>query len=153
DGKIVVTAFYGSQAIGSDFLVYRLNPDGQLDATFGAGGLAQLQLPDFEVATAVAIQKDGRIVVAGRVGTGAARRFMVARFLTTGAPDLGFDADGYVIIDLPGDGEDANDVVIQKDGKIVVAGTATGTSSDFALVRLTTSGQRDSRFNRTGVVT
>src|SRR5262245_2655599 len=138
DGKIVVAAVYASPGIASDFLIYRLNSNGQPDPTFGDGGASQLQLPDYEVATAIALQKDGKIVVAGRVyPTGGPGRLMVACFLPTGAPDVGFDGDGYRIIDLPGDDEDASDVAVQKDGKIVVAGTARGATSDFALVRLT----------------
>src|SRR5206468_12907419 len=99
DGKIVVA---GSQFIlmingtGLNVAVWRLSTDGTLDTTFGTGGAAVLALPDAQQANAVAIQKDGKIVVAGYSESMNDKSFLVARFNTDGSLDTGFGGTGFV---------------------------------------------------------
>src|SRR5262245_11684431 len=99
DGKIVVA---GSQFVlmingtGLDVAVWRLNQDGTLDTTFGTGGAAVLALPGEQQANAVAVQKDGRIVVAGYTEESNDRNFLVARFDSNGAVDTSFGGTGFV---------------------------------------------------------
>src|SRR5437899_366676 len=99
DGKIVVA---GSQFVlmingtGLDVAVWRLKPNGTLDDTFGTGGAAVLALPDAQQANAVALQRDGKIVVAGYLDAGTARNFLVARFDASGHPDPAFNGTGFV---------------------------------------------------------
>lgn len=125
--------------------------DGDLDPTFGAGGTGKV-VADFgaeESARGVAIQADGRIVVAG---TGCGGDILVARFLPDGTPDPGFDDDGRVCIDVGSGSTDAGEeVLLGPGGTLLVAGTSNG---DFALVRLTSTGALDPAFaGGTGKVT
>jgi uncharacterized delta-60 repeat protein len=129
DGKIVV-AGSSSQSSGQDFAVARYNTDGTLDkTTFGNNGevLTAFNGSTSNTANSVAVQSDGKIVVAG---TSGGNSFAVARYTTAGALDTTFGTGGEVL----GPGGSAKSVVVQSDGKIVVAGTS---GSDFAVARYT----------------
>ena len=151
DGRIVVA---GSTAgtPGFDWRLVRLNPDGTLDASFGTGGVVTTDFGgDYDIATAVALQPDGRIVVAGYEGddSGVDRDFAVARFSADGSLDASFGAGGRVTANLTQGPDDAQDVVLQPDGKIVVAGIA---GSQFGLLRLNPDGTGDASFGAGGGV-
>jgi uncharacterized delta-60 repeat protein len=162
DGKIIVAGT--STANSSNIVLARLNTNGSLDTSFGAGnadgtpdGVVSLSLGDGDdVANALAIQADGKIVVAGTTTSiDTSSNIVVARLNTNGSLDISFGAgnidgtpDGVVSVSL-GDGDDAaNAMAIQADGKIVVAGTTTSidTSSNIAVVRLNTNGSLDISF-------
>ena len=119
DGKVVVA---GTDL--SDFLLARYNTDGTLDSTFsGDGKLSTDFAGDSDRATGVAVQPDGRIVVAGFTFTGgaAAHDFAVARYNPNGSLDTSFSGDGKQALDL-GSNDIAEGVALQSDGKIVLAG-------------------------------
>src|SRR2546426_2863336 len=128
DGKIVVAGSSSAGAVGADFALARYNPGGSLDPTFGSGGRV---LTDFGVddeARAVALQADGKIVVAG--GFGGAF-FALARYNPNGTLDTSFGSEGRVFTNFGGrDG--ARALALQADGKIVAAGF---TSSGFGVRR------------------
>jgi uncharacterized delta-60 repeat protein len=112
--------------------VARYNRDGSLDSAFGQGGKAS---PDLH-ARAVLVQSDGKIVAAGS----AEGDFAVARLLPNGRHDLGFGASGRAVTDLRGGSDGALSAALQRDRRIVLAGTAqvrTGSNQlfDVALVR------------------
>jgi uncharacterized delta-60 repeat protein len=123
DGKIVVAGYSDDGLM--EFAAARFLPDGDLDPGFGnipnMPGLAEAEFNSADaLANSVAIQADGRIVVAGgsffnNVGHGA-----LARFLPTGQLDSDFDADGLLTYSTSGTW--FNDVTIQSNGKIVVGG-------------------------------
>ena len=121
----------------------------ELDAGFGTAGKVMTNIGGHR-AFAVALQPDGRIVVAGE-GNGG---FGVARYTTSGAPDPTFDEDGMATIDV-GIWDDASALAIQSDGKIVLVGPNSpgGYCCEAAIVRLTTSGAPDSTFDSDGIVT
>jgi uncharacterized delta-60 repeat protein len=147
DGKIVVAG--GNQFF---FLMARYNPNGTLDNTFGFSGLAFNRFYDLfgSMGTAVAIQSDGRIVEAGFTGTQyLATDFGLMRYNVNGSLDTSFDGDGKVTTDFPGGNDLCNAVVIQPDGKIVVAG---GNAGDFALARYNLDGSLDTSFGNHGRV-
>ena len=125
DGKTILAGDLSSD----NFVVARLNPDGQLDATFGSGiGRVTIDFGGVDLARAVAVQQDGKIVVAGRSNTGGgsgASNFAVARLMPNGALDTSFGSSGKQSIDFGYD-DYATGLAIQRDGKIVVVGTATG---------------------------
>ncbi|MGE3842572.1 MAG: hypothetical protein AB7I50_13385 [Vicinamibacterales bacterium] len=154
DGKIVVVG----PTVGavSTFAVSRVNPDGSLDSTFGSGG--RLLVPAFvtqAVATAVALQPDGKIVVAGYRVLATGDDFAVVRVNSNGTLDTSFDADGKQTIDF-GATDRAGAVAIQPDGKIVVVGGRAGASSlvtDVAVARLDVNGALDPGFANTGART
>jgi uncharacterized delta-60 repeat protein len=162
DGKIVqVGSFLPSADYGnSQFVVTRYNPNGTLDLPFGGQNTGSVIIPFFnnttgfthtDLALAVAVQpSDGKIVVAGQATVAAGDQdFAVARLDTNGTLDTaGFGPYGQVTIpfNLGGGNTDAAQaVVIQSDGKIVLAGFAQTASNgeDFAVARLNTDGTPD----------
>lgn len=154
DGKIVVVGSVAGGSGTSDFGIIRYNADGTPDASFGAGGKVTLDFyGDADGATAVTIQTDGKIVVAGRSKNGGnPSDFALARLnMLDGTPDGGFGAGGKVSIDFAGGADRAEDVAIQTDGKIVVAGTASG--ADFGVVRRNGDGTPDAGFGAGGKTT
>src|SRR5207244_467457 len=111
------------------------------DLTFGTGGKVTT---DFGGTTddgfAVAMQTDGKIVVAGTTTSGGSgENFGLARYLADGTPDPDFSGDGRLATDFAGGLDQATAVAVQADGKIVVAGLAQEAgSTDFAVARYTT---------------
>jgi uncharacterized delta-60 repeat protein len=154
DGKIVVAG----QSLGSiqyDFALARYNSNGSLDTTFGSDGKVTTDFSgDFDGAYSVAIQSDGKIVVAGGSTNSSVHNFALARYDSNGGLDTTFDGDGKVTTDFGGDDEGAFSVAIQSDGKIVVAGHSGNIdSSDFALSRYDSNGGLDTTFDGDGKVT
>jgi uncharacterized delta-60 repeat protein len=145
DGKIVVVGTREVDIVG-DLALVRYHPDGGLDAGFGADGIVVTALSEFGGSDyAVALQDDGRIVVAGSaISHESSWDFAVVRYNADGALDTSFDTDGIVLLDL-GNGalDGALDLAIQSDGKIVVAGLLG--NADFLLVRLNLDGSLDMR--------
>jgi uncharacterized delta-60 repeat protein len=137
NGKILLGGFSGPE--GGNIQVARLNANGLLDKTFGTGGKAPVDFGGDDFGMAMARQANGRILVAGRSTAGGA---VVARLRATGALDPDFGGDGRVT--LPGGGS-ASAVLVQPDGKIVVAGNASG-SSMMTVTRLTPNGSPDTTF-------
>ena len=113
---------------------------GDLDPSFGSGGRVLTNFTsDFDLAAAVAIQPDGKIVATGSIEF--ENRFALARYEPDGTLDSSFDGDGKVITSFTSDHDSAQDVAIQEDGKIVAAGTAGG--AGFALARYEDDGALD----------
>jgi uncharacterized delta-60 repeat protein len=162
DGKIVVVGSAQNGPTDVDFAVARLNPDGTLDATFGTNGIRAIGFDlgggNVDVATSVAVQADGKIVVAGyaQAGDGNDFDFAVIRLNSTGDLDATFDTDGRqtVAFDFGGTLEDkANAVALDSQGRIVLAGSVaqpTAGDFDFGIVRLTMAGDLDATFDGDG---
>ena len=156
DDKIVV-AGESDTLISADVALARYNADGTLDISFGTGGKV---ISDFggtcDFATSVAIQANGKIVVAGSSGATCEGPFDfgLARYNTDGTPDITFGTGGKVTTDFGGTFDLALDVAIQADSKIVAAGftDASGTR-DFALARYNANGSLDVNFGPGGRVT
>jgi uncharacterized delta-60 repeat protein len=159
NGKVLV-AGYSDASGSSDFALARYNPDGTRDSTFNSTGTV---VTDFsgsgsvDVATAVAIDSNGKIVVAGLSdASGIPYDFALARYNPDGTLDSAFNSTGKVLTDFSESGsvDVARALAIQSDGKIVAAGysNAGGISNDFALARYNPDGTLDSSFNSTGTV-
>src|SRR5262249_7496655 len=123
DGKIVVA---GGALLtpGGVIAIVRYNTDGSLDNSFGGNGKVITNISGYDVARALAIQADGKIVVTGATG-GRAWDILVARYKSDGSLDPSFNGDGIATIDIPRmDNRIYDDfgygVAIQTDGKIVV---------------------------------
>jgi uncharacterized delta-60 repeat protein len=120
---------------------------GDLDPTFDTDGKSGVGLaPGSDFGNAVAIQADGKIVLAGH-GTGGTGDMIVLRFNTDGSPDTSFGTGGFVVTDFSGASDRANAVAIQADGKIVAAGSS---DTFFALVRYNPDGTLDTSFGEFG---
>jgi uncharacterized delta-60 repeat protein len=149
DGKIVVAG-----TSGSDFAVLRYNSDGSLDTSFnGTGKLMTDMGSDSDGSgNSVALQADGKIVVAGSSINGSSSDFAVVRYTTDGSLDTSFNGTGKLVTDMGSDSDDfGNSVKVQADGKIVVAGTSHNVNdSDFAVLRYNSDGSLDTSFNGTG---
>ena len=157
DGKLVVAGYDIPTPTATSVkstLVARYNTNGSLDTSFGTNGFVELG-PD--VANGVAIQSDGKIVVAGwAIGTFGgtdAHRVAVSRLLSNGTLDTSFGGTGTVFVPLASTTEEANAVAIQGDGKIVVGGRGlNGSFLDAMFVRFNTNGSLDTGFGGTGKV-
>lgn len=142
DGKTVVV---GTSNDG--FTMARFDSSGILDASFGTGGWVQTQIgTSDDEAYDVALQVDGKIVVAGEAVIDGSRVLAIARYLPDGGLDTGFGEDGLLLGNF-----DVNirSVAVQDDGRILVAGTAGG---DFYLSRFLGNGDIDESL-ATGAVT
>ena len=161
DGKIVVAGFAWQTGTSIDFAVTRFNQDGSLDQSFGSGGKVATDFFGMEdEAQAVAIQPDGKIVVAGRAAIAAVTGgvldfdFALARYNHDGSLDTGFGSGGKVTTHF-GDGRNIGQaVLLQPDGHIVVGGGAPGVNGglDFALARYSSTGTLDPSFGAGGMV-
>jgi uncharacterized delta-60 repeat protein len=154
DGKIVAV---GTDEESGDFVIIRLNTDGSLDQSFGDSGRVTTDFLEGEdIARAVVIQSDGKIVVAGTAKRpiGARPNFALARYETGGAPDTSFSGDGKVLVEF-GTSE-AFALAVQPDGKLVIAGYdfsfTSGAQSNFALARTNGDGTLDTTFDGDGKV-
>lgn len=149
DGKIVVAG----TASFARFALARFDTDGSLDASFGVGGKVLTDVTGGrDGAHGVAVQPDGRIVVAGR-GAGAGGRFALARYLPDGSMDATFGGDGKVLTNFTARHDAARAVTIQANGRIVAAGFAGGRRrGGFALARYLPDGSLDATFGGNGKV-
>ncbi|MEH2042211.1 putative Ig domain-containing protein, partial [Nostoc sp.] len=142
DGKILVA---GSST--NNFAVVRYNSDGTLDTSFGTGGKVTTNLGGTDIAYSIAVQSDGKIILAGK----RTSDFALARYNSNGSLDTSFGTGGQVITDIGSKTTDiAYSISVQADDKILVAGSSSG---DFALVRYNSNGSLDTNFNTTGKVT
>lgn len=157
DGKIVVA---GQSQVGSetDFVLSRYDTDGTLDTTFGIGGKVRSQLiPSGQSAVntfgkAIAIQVDGKIIVAGFTDSD----FAIARYLADGTLDATFGNAGWATTAFSLPGAEATAILLQTDGKIVLGGSANSSlnpSKDFALARYDADGTLDATFGPDGAGT
>lgn len=134
DGKVVV-AGESNQGPAMDFALARYNANGTLDSSFSGDGK---QTTDFtggdDVGRALAVQTDGKVVVAGHSYQGAATNidFALARYNANGTLDGAFSGDGKQKTDFAGGGDAGAAVAVQADGRILVAGYS---GSDFAVAR------------------
>jgi uncharacterized delta-60 repeat protein len=134
-GIVAVGRTDAAGILDSDFGVARYTPDGKPDGAvirtdiFGGG----------DQANAVAVQPDGKIVVAGfATRLGIDGDFAVVRYLADGKLDDGFGTHGIVTTDLGTEADDARAIVVRPDGSIVVAGSA---DEDIGLARYSSEGK------------
>jgi uncharacterized delta-60 repeat protein len=155
DGKVLVVGFTAPDFDARDFLIARFNDDGTLDSSFSGDGLQRTPLNGpSDRAQAVAVQANGKIVVAGTsdgtrpaIGT---MDFALVRYLADGTLDASFNGDGKLRTSFSAVDE-AFDVKLQADGKIVAGGSAGGPAGvDFALARYTPKGKPDLTFSKDG---
>lgn len=154
DGKIVAAgaSFNGTNY---DFAVLRYNADGSLDTSFnGTGRVVTAIGANDDKAYGVALQSDGKIVVAGfSVNSAVRAKIAVVRYNPDGSLDTTFNETGIVITDNSAFNDFANSVIVQPDGKIVIGGLSSDAAAldSFELVRYESDGTLDISFGDMGI--
>jgi uncharacterized delta-60 repeat protein len=145
-------------------LLARYLPDGSPDPSFGDGGYAEAHTGDWAFASAVAVQPDGKIVVAGASDQGnddaVSSVFTLARYNPDGSLDPSFGTAGITTTDIPASGyrsAGADALAVLAGGDILVGGSSrwgdpTGPGSTFVLARYTPDGLLDPTFGVDGIV-
>jgi uncharacterized delta-60 repeat protein len=157
DGKILVIGVTLPERSHAHFAIARLKTDGTSDSTFSGDGLATMAYLSNTSSSAncAALQADGKIVIAGTIGTNSNADFGVARLNADGTLDKTFSGDGWQKTDFSGTLDRAYCIAIQPDGKILVGGYTDPNpgSQDFALVRYNPNGTLDNSFSGDGKLT
>jgi uncharacterized delta-60 repeat protein len=150
NGKIVAVGVRYAGTFGdNDFALARYKPGGALDTSFSGDGLQTTSFGGNDRAAGVALQGDGKIVAVGQADGDGAKNLALARYSPNGSLDTTFSGDGKQTTDFGGvDG--ANSVALQPDGRIVAAGFAGATGSNFALARYSPNGSLDTTFSGDG---
>lgn len=152
DGKIVVTG-YMTNGTDDDLMVIRFNKDGTLDAGFGTNGAYIYDGGNGnDVAYAIAVQSDNRILVAGDSSNGLDSDVIVLRLDTDGNQDPNFGSNGIYTYDSGNGYDSVLDLLVQSDGSIVMCGyRSNGTDNDILVMRLNANGVLDTTFGANGV--
>lgn len=139
-----------------EIAIARYNPDGLPDETWDEDGVVFTgsQDADFTI-KAVALQEDRKIIVGGFFGTAPSNNlFAVVRYHPGGRLDETFGDEGIILDSYGAQDNQVNEIVIQPDGQILIAGTSLQGNRDlFAIARLDTDGSFDDTFGEGGVVT
>ena len=149
DGKVLVLGSVGG--VPQDTVLIRYNKDGSLDTGFGENGIVVRSFSTAEDVNDLALQSDGKIVVAGTFYSSATQSndFLVARFNQNGSFDTSFGTNGIATLN-----QSSTDVfytvVVQPDNKILAAGTTSQNNYDFAVVRFNANGTLDTSFRDGG---
>jgi uncharacterized delta-60 repeat protein len=161
DGSILVGG-WADLGLGGwpDFMAARFTPVGALDPEFGSSGVATIPIgTQHDEAYALAVQPDGRIVLAGcTLKPGTTWDLALARLTASGALDTSFGTSGKTTTEFAGRNDCARAVAVLPDGKIVAGGYATVNDpavqeTNFALARYTAAGALDATFGSGGTVT
>lgn len=136
DGRIVIV---GASSRGGQFdiLTLRYNPDGTLDRSFAGTGATTFGRPGdlYDYAWGVAIQPDGKLVLAGATANGTDNDGLILRYLPDGTLDEGFASSGVFTFAVPGAAEESlAALALQDDGRIVAAGYANDRTRDGVLI-------------------
>lgn len=143
DNKIIVVGYSEKPA---QFTIARYSNFGNLDSTFGTGGIVKTAFNGTGFANSVIIQSDGKIVLGGM----AENKFALVRYNSSGQIDSSFGNQGKVLTTI-GNSSAINDITIQSDGKIIAAGY-TEKLADFAVARYNSNGTLDTTFGSGGIV-
>jgi uncharacterized delta-60 repeat protein len=149
DGKILI-AGQSTSGASRDFSLIRLNTDGSFDLTFGNAGKVLTDISGDDIAYAIALQADGKIVVGGSSNQDNA--FSLVRYNTDGSLDITFDSDGKVVTSTTIGQDWATCLDIQSDGKIILAGNSNISGNVNVLTRYNTNGSLDLSFDSDGIV-
>jgi uncharacterized delta-60 repeat protein len=133
----------------------RYLPDGRLDHSFSRDGLATIDFGNsYEGAEALVLQPNGKILIAG--GGGRNYDFALARFRPDGRLDRTFSHDGRMTVSFgPGRWDAVHGLALQRDGRIVAAGSSTAGQigpARIAVARITRKGSLDRSFGTRGRV-
>jgi uncharacterized delta-60 repeat protein len=153
DGKLILGGRMQRSKNGAydlDFAACRLNPDGSLDTSFANRGYIVLHQGPFDLLATVALQPDGKILLAGDSDNPKTheRELLIYRLLPSGFPDPDFGAGGMVALDHAPQGAFST-LLVQQDGKLLLLDEHPG--SNFDLLRLLPDGRPDRSFGIDGL--
>ena len=155
DGKIVAAGF----AIGAAYQMAaaRLNADGTIDNTFGSNGAVAFNVGDGnDFAFAVAVDDNGKVLIGGHKwisNIGLKYDLAVVRLNEDGSFDTSYGDNGVAIARVVDGSNYAGDILLQSDGKVVIAGyTVLETVYDLAMARFDVDGNLDDTFGVGGMV-
>lgn len=154
DGKIVL----GGSSLQPDFSytfgVVRYNTNGSLDNTFDTDGKVITSVsPNNDFGQALALQADGKIIMAGKATPVGPEQFALVRYNTDGSLDLGWNGTGMLTTAFGTTWDEARAVIVQPDGKVIAGGLATVSGQKFAMACYNTNGTLDAGFGTGGKVT
>ena len=152
--QYIIVGGTSAQPGGDDFSLSRLENIGSYHTWFnGTGAVMTSTSSGYDRLQAMAIQSDGKIVVAGSTQVGSASRFLVIRYNGNGTLDATFNVTGKVSTTI-GSNDHAKAIAIQADGKIIVVGSSrSGSRDNMAIVRYNTNGSLDTGFGVGGITT
>lgn len=153
DNKILVAGFT-SNGVKDFFCLIRYAEDGSPDLSFGHQGIVITEFPSTSVAHALALQTDGKIILAGHTWGGQANELAMVRYHTDGSIDESFGNMGKLTTRIFDKNAFCSAIHLQTDGKIVLAGhsyTFNNDADDFLLARYHENGQLDSSFGDQGI--
>ncbi len=153
DGRLLVAGQVREPVTGGDIGIARYTAAGALDTGFGVGGLLSIDVDGGgDVARAIKLQSDGRILLAGDSiypSLGYSQNMTVVRLMADGSRDTTFGDNGVAYASV-GDYDEGHALAVQSNGKILVGGIGNG---DFAIARFQSDGTLDSTFGSAGVAT
>jgi serralysin len=160
DGKILAagTATLSGSSSTSVFSVARYLANGTLDTSYDTDGMQQIDTNasalTYGVVRSAALQADGKLVLVGtdQDTVAANDNWVVARLNVNGSVDTTFSGDGTTTVGFNGKADNANDLIIQSDGKLLVMGSAfvVGNGTDLAAARFNSDGSLDTTFDSDG---
>ena len=148
DSKVVVAGDAGDDPGGNSIAVARYNTDGSLDPLFDGDGKVTTDSGNGQHLGYAVAPASGKILVAGYANNSRNNDFALARLQNDGALDTGFAANGVATVDFSAGDDMARAMLVQDDGKVVLAGyTLQGSNSDFAVARYCPDGKLDDGAN------
>jgi uncharacterized delta-60 repeat protein len=167
DGKIIAVGYATDSMNIQHFALVRYNQNGTLDATFGENGKQIADFGDNSVATAVTIQTDNKIVVAGyyryQNSEAGDKEIAMVRYLSSGKVDSTFNQTGKVLTKINRIFNDiVSSITLQVDGKIILCGSVLDPTrgddlclftepSDLFVIRYDVNGSLDNSFANNGI--
>ena len=150
DGKIQIAATRGFQS--GSMAAVRLLPDGTLDPSFSADGIASAPMGQYGEARAIALQPDGRVIIGGSAYYDVTfDDLALARFTSGGALDTTFSGNGRLNIPASGSLDLVRAITVLPDGRIQVGGKFDGGTTDMMSLRLLANGDLDPSFAGDGI--
>jgi uncharacterized delta-60 repeat protein len=150
DGKILV-AGYATFSGNTNFIMLRYLANGLMDVNFGDSGTVKGDFGKTEMAFAMVVQPDGKIILAGQGNPGSNSDYALARYKSNGRLDSSFGVNGYTTAAIGNFDDVIQAISLQKDGKIVVAGySGAYPNYDFSVARFKANGVIDSSFSSDG---
>lgn len=157
NGKILVAGFVNDESETIRYgLLARFNANGSIDNTFGTNGriIHIVGTANNDIYN-LALQADGKIVVAGTATVAGHAQYVALRFSSEGVPDNSFGTNGQSIVNITNYQSSVKSVAVQPDNKVIIAGNSkfiAGDPDKFTIVRLKADGSLDETFASTGIL-